>query len=132
MRAAIVGIGDELVLGRAVDTNAAWLGGRVAVARRVQFLQRAYGPHQHGDFLDHVRGARAHQMGAENHIILIGQQFDKLCGFAVGGRHTAGRHGEVVLQGFADPKSVHPVCIRSRPTRSVAAVWRLPGVPYPE
>jgi hypothetical protein len=57
MRAAIVSIGDELVLGRAVDMNAAWLGGRVAVDRRVQLIQRAYGPHQHGDFLDHVRGA---------------------------------------------------------------------------
>jgi nicotinamide-nucleotide amidase len=67
VRAAVVTVGDELLLGTTVDTNAAWLGGHLA-ARGIPVVRR----HTVGDDVGEIRHAVADAVEIADLVLVTG------------------------------------------------------------
>lgn len=67
LRAALVTVGDELLLGRTVDTNAAWLG-RALAERGIPVVRR----YTVGDREDEIRHAVAEATGVAELVLVTG------------------------------------------------------------
>ncbi len=64
----------------------------VAVNCGGNFMQRTFGLHHDGDFLNNIGRMGAHQMSAKDDIVFVGDQLNKTGIFIVGRSHAAGHH----------------------------------------